>query len=440
MSVDRKEGRRTNHRAFRPTLEHETLETRVLMSGKTSKLPAGVFLRNPKPGIAFNNNNPQFLSQGAPRFPVAQYPRGNKIATQTAHGGQSVIVAAPDGSHFKISLTQFIPPAGQGQSQSSSGASVPGAQNPIQGQIPGGGPVQPIGTVRAYAMPRGRVGLIIDGTTTQSELDISPQPFPQRKGYAHSFAYGQTNQSKILDIGQITVNSGQIGAILGFHTANLSGPLVSQGTTAIDRIAFNNLLPGASIQTGGDLNTLDVLNNVKLDGGPGIVIGRDLNLFNVGQDLTLLNGASVNVGRFLGATPQPPKGTGTGSNFLALNQSLLGTGTSTSLPSLSGYVQGDVLIGPGSIFTAAAGIANSSITASTATDASGILASASPSVFLVNGVVVASTNTLTNALVIPGLIAGTGFAVPATSNPSQFVATNFVARLGFSPPPPPNPF
>lgn len=308
MSVDRKEGRRTNHRAFRPTLEHETLETRVLMSGKTSKLPAGVFLRNPKPGIAFNNNNPQFLSQGAPRFPVAQYPRGNKIATQTAHGGQSVIVAAPDGSHFKISLTQFIPPAGQGQSQSSSGASVPGAQNPIQGQIPGGGPVQPIGTVRAYAMPRGRVGLIIDGTTTQSELDISPQPFPQRKGYAHSFAYGQTNQSKILDIGQITVNSGQIGAILGFHTANLSGPLVSQGTTAIDRIAFNNLLPGASIQTGGDLNTLDVLNNVKLDGGPGIVIGRDLNLFNVGQDLTLLNGASVNVGRFLGATPNRPRG------------------------------------------------------------------------------------------------------------------------------------
>lgn len=434
MSVDRKEGRRTNHRAFRPTLEHETLETRVLMSGKASRLPGGVFLRNPKPGVAFENNNPQFLSKGAPRFPVAQFPRGNKVAVQTAHGGQTVIVAAPDGSHFRISLTQFIPPAGQGQSQTSTGSTVPGTQNPIQGQVPGAGVVQPIGTVRAYAMPRGRVGLIVDGTTTQSELNISPEPFPQRKGYAHSFAYGQANQSKVLNVGQITVNSGQIGAILGFHTADLSGPLVSQGTTAVDRIAFNNLLPGASIQTGGDLNTLDILNSVKLDRGPGIVIGRDLNLFNVGQDLTLLNGASVNVGRFLGATPQPPKGTGTGSNFLALNQALLGTGTSTSLPSLSGYVQGDVLIGAGSIFTAAAGIANSSITST------GLLAATTPSVFLTNGVVIANAANLTDALVIPNLVAGTTFTVPATSDPNIPVPTNFVARLGFSPPPPANPF
>ncbi|WP_406697745.1 hypothetical protein V5E97_02660 [Singulisphaera sp. Ch08] len=422
MSVDRKEGRRTNHRAFRPTLEHETLETRVLMSGKTSKLPGAVFLRNPKPGIAFQNNNPEFLSAGAPRFPVAQYPRGNKIATQTAHGGQSVIVAAPDGSHFRISLTQFIPPAGQGQSQTASGSTVPGTQNPIQGQVPGAGPVQPIGTVRAYAMSRGRVGLIIDGTTTQSELNISPQPFPQRKGYAHSFAYGQANQSKVLNIGQITVNSGQIGAILGFHTADLSGPLVSVGTTAIDRIAFNNLLPGASIQTNGDLNTLDVLNNVKLDRGPGIVIGRDLNLFNVGQDATFLNGASLNVGRFLGATPQPPKGTGTGSNFLALNQALLGTGTSTSLPSLSGYIQGDLTLGSGSIFTAAAGIANSSIISING------VPSSTPAAFLVNGFVNAPD---ADQIAIPNLPSGIFSNVFSISPEGQLTVNfNIVVRNG----------
>jgi hypothetical protein len=425
MSGHRKEGRRTNHRAFRPTLNDEVLETRVLMS----RTPGLVFLRHPKPGVAFNKNNPPFRSAGAPEFPTANFPRGSQVATQTAHGGQSVIVAAPDGSHFRISLTQFIPPAGQGQSQTSTGTSVPGTQNPIQNQVPGAGPVQPIGTVRAYSMPRGRVGLIIDGTTTQSELDISPQPFPQRKGFAHSFAYGQTNQSHVLDVGQITVNSGQIGAILGYHTANLSGPLVVQGTAAVDRIAFDNLLPGASIQTGGDLNTLDVLNNVKLDGGPGIVIGRDLNLFNVGQDLSLTNGASVNVGRFLGATPQPPKGTATGSNFLALNQALLGTGTSTSLPSLSGYVQGDLTIGPGSIFTAAAGIADSSITSSTSTT-SNLTVATSPSVFLVNGVTVASTPTLEASIVIPGLVASPTFRGLVTGRPA-----NFISRLGFSPAP-----
>lgn len=422
MSVDRKEGRRKNQRAFRPTLEHEMLETRVLMSGKTSRLPGAVFLRNPKPGVAFNNNNPPFLSKNAPRFPVAQYPRGNKVGIQTAHGGQSAVIAAPDGSHFRISLTQFIPPAGQGQTQGT-GANVPGTQNPIQGQVPGAGVVQPIGTVRAYAMPRGRVGLIIDGTTTQSELAISPEPFPQRKGYAHSFAYGQSNQSKVLNIGQITVNSGQIGAILGFHTADLSGPLVSLGTTAIDRIAFNNLLPGASITTNGDLNTLDVLNNVKLNSGPGIVIGRDLNLFNVGQDLSLSNGASVNVGRYLGATPQPPKGTGTGSNFLALNQALLGSGTSTTLPSLSGYVQGDMTISSGSIFTAAAGIANGSIIATGA----GIVSS--PTVFLVNGTIDAPEADQIAIPNLPGGIFSNVFILGATDQNPQ-INFNLVARQG----------
>src|SRR5581483_8565992 len=117
----------------------------------------------------------------------------------------------------------------------------------------------------------------------------------QRKGYAHSFSYGMTNTSHLLNIGQIIINSGQIGAIEGYHTADLSGPLVVSVTTAVDRIAFEDLLPGAMIQTGGDLNTLDILNNVTLDRGPGIVIGRDLNLFNVGQNVSLSNGASIKV-------------------------------------------------------------------------------------------------------------------------------------------------
>ena len=123
-----------------------------------------------------------------------------------------------------------------------------------------------------------------------------------------------------MNIGQITINSGSIGGILGFQSAALSGPLVSNGPGAIDRIAFSQLLPGASITTGGDVNTLDVLTGAALSGaGTGVFIGRDLNLLNVGGDLTLSNGAVFSIGRNLGLLPQPPKGTGTGSNVLLLN-------------------------------------------------------------------------------------------------------------------------
>ncbi len=320
MSVDRKEGRRKDRRAFRPTLDGNIgLESRFLLS----TLPGQVFLNNPQPGVAFKFGQPPLRSgTHAKPFRIAVFPRGPSVKTEVAHGGQSVVVGTPDGSHFRISLTQFVPTP----PTSTTGAAVEVTQPPIQGQIPGAGPIQPIGTVRAYKMSGGRVGLIVDGTTTQSELDISPLPFPQRKGYAHSFAYGSTNQSRLLNIGQIIVNSGVISAINGYHTADLSGPLVISGTQPVDRISFDALLPGppggpgASIVTGGDLNTLDVLNGVTLASGGSINIGRDLNLINVGQNFDLSSGASLSVGRFLGTTPQPPKGTATGSNFLALNQ------------------------------------------------------------------------------------------------------------------------
>ena len=275
MSVDRTEGRRTNHRAFRPTLDGG-LESRFLLSN----LPGIVFLNHPQPGVAYVHKQPPLRSgTHAEPFPIATFPRGPRDKVEVAHGGQSVIVATPDGSHFQISLTQFVPTP----PSSTTGVAVAVAQPPIQGQVPGAGVVQPIGTVRAYSMPPSapgqppRVGLILDGTTTQSELDISSVPFPQRKGYAHSFAYGATRQSHLLNIGQIIVNSGVISAINGYHTADLSGPLTiappplptepgstpQAQTQTVDRISFDALLPGASINIGGDLNTLDVLNGVN---------------------------------------------------------------------------------------------------------------------------------------------------------------------------------
>ena len=96
-----------------------------------------------------------------------------------------------------------------------------------------------------------------------------------------------SGETHILNIGQITVNSGSIGAIDGFQTANLVGPLVVSGTTTVDRIAFNSIDPGASITVGGTLNTLDVLQGITLNTGTNsnITIGRDLNLLNVGGNI-----------------------------------------------------------------------------------------------------------------------------------------------------------
>jgi len=422
MSVDRTEGRRTNHRAFRPTLDGG-LESRFLLS----KLPGQFFLNHPQPGVAYVHKQPPLLSgTHALPFPIATFPRGHAVKVEVAHGGQSAIVATPDGSHFKISLTQFVPTP----STSTTGVAALPAQPPIQEQVPGAGVVQPIGTIRAYQMSGGKVGLILDGTTNQSELDISSLPFPQRKGYAHSFAYGATRKSHLLNIGTIIVNSGVISAINGYHTAVLSGPLtiVSQpapppqqpepGSTQqpvpqpVDRISFNALLPGASIKIGGDLNTLDVLNGVQLISGNIIDIGQDLNLINVGGNLDLSGGGSIVVHRFLGTTPQPPKGTATGSNFLSLNQSLVGTGTSTIVPSLAGYIQGNILLGTKGTFTVqgAAGIVES--TPITTTSAS------APNVVLVNGMVTASSP---SQIAIPNIVPSNTFSNDA----------NFIARDGF---------
>ena len=306
-----------------------------------------------------------------------------------------------------------------------------------------------------------RVLLIFDGSTKQSEVDISSVPFPRRKGYAHSFGYGETRQSHLLNVGKIIVNSGVISGINGYHTADLSGSLMvapprcsrpsmgappEPGSTRqsfpqpVDRISFDALLPGASIQTGGDLNTLDVLNGVKLNSGPGIVIGRDLNLFNAGQDVDLSNGNSISVGRFLGSTPQPPKGTATGANFLAVNQALIGTGTSTIVSSLSGYLQGDLNIGPGSVFRVVSGIVNSIALVSGTT--------ATPSVFLVNSCCeIVGAPTLVQQIQIGGarphpfhdvhgsLSNSQSHSAPATIIDSE--PANFVARNGFNRPLPP---
>ncbi|MHB1558538.1 MAG: hypothetical protein ACYC61_13860 [Isosphaeraceae bacterium] len=350
--------RRARSRGFTPGLEGG-LEGRVLLSywhSPQKVLAIGEYhLRHPSARAAFLHNFPPQVQHAPLQWPVSGITRRRvAIATQTARGGQAVEVTALDGSHYMIKLSYTSNTLatntaegtnGQGGNTSSTtAASLVSQQN---ANYP-----QPIGTVRAYAMPGGRVGIIVDGSTSNTDLTINPLGQPQIPGFAKSFAYGESARNHMLNIGQITVTSGQIGAIEGFQDAVLSGPLTVNGTSAIDRIAFDAIVPGASINVGGDLQTLDVLNSIDLSGpGTGITVGRDLNLLNVGGPITLSNGAYFFIGRNIGLISQPPKGTGTGSNVLSLNYTAVANSTTTVvIPSVGAFIQGNISIDPGSYF------------------------------------------------------------------------------------------
>jgi hypothetical protein len=389
MSEDRKEGRRANRRKFRPELEVQRLESRELLSSVPFSLNQYI-LTHPNSGVAKALGKPPQY-QGKPAFkPVGQtvYDKGY-AAVQTIRGGAGVQIGTPDGSHFRITLQ-----LGDNQYDGGLTAQTGGSGT---GVIPST-KVQAVGTIRAYATPGGSVGLIVDGTTSNMQVVIERLPFPTRKGYAHSFAYGQSGRGQVLNISSLNVTSGSISAILGYQTANLSGALTVGGGGTVDRIALNNLLPGASINVGGTLNTLDIYGSANLSSGPGINVKGDLNLLNVGQDFNISNGANFTVDRFVGLVPQPAKGTDTGSNIIALNQALIGSSTSTGLlvPGVSAYIRGNMNVGPGSVVTFVSGIANSSILGQ---------AVSAPTVFLING---SLSVVNTNQLQIPDLLAGQG--------------------------------
>lgn len=202
------------------------------------------------------------------------------------------------------------------------------------------------GTVTARPMGNGTVKLIAFGTDATTELVVDVARPSQRKGGAHTFnpAFGIGNN--ILDIGSIVITTDKIGQILAYRTANLSGPLNIQNDSPINRIAFNRLLPGATITTAGDVNTLDVFVDANLSGlNTGVFIGRDLNWLNVGGSITLQDGARFVVDRDTGQSPQPVKGTDPGgqgmlitgnltispTSIFRVNRNLVGSSTGNSL-------------------------------------------------------------------------------------------------------------
>ncbi len=166
------------------------------------------------------------------------------------------------------------------------------------------------GTVQAYRMSGGRFGLTIKGSSVDSEVTINPVIDEKVKGTAHTFNNRLSHYNQLINIGAINVTSGTVSAILGYRSAILSGPLVVNSTNRVDRIAFDTVAPGASIIVGGDLNTLDVLNNLTVSGpATGVVIGRDLNSLSVGGNLNIANAAVFSIARYQGLIPQPAKGT-----------------------------------------------------------------------------------------------------------------------------------
>jgi hypothetical protein len=366
--------RRAPSRTFQPAVDGR-LEVRMMLSGGTSAGTRFVeasryLLKHPGARAAYNLKQPPFLDVHAPHFNnVHGFRVKSAVAIQTARGGQAVEVTALDGSHYMIKLSYTsntistnISEGTNGQGGNASSQTATALVSEQNGNYP-----QPIGTIRAYAMPGGRVGIIVDGSTPNTDLTINPLGEPQKKGFAKSFAYGESGRTHLLNIGQLTVTSGQIGDIEGFQDAELSGPLQVVGNSAIDRIALDAILPGASITTGGDLETLDVLNGIDLSGsGTGITIGRDLNLLNTGGGITLSNGANFQIDRNLGLISQPPKGTGTGSNVLSLNfTSVANSIVTVTIPSVGSFIQGGITINPGSLFTISGNIFNTMYTEGT---------------------------------------------------------------------------
>jgi hypothetical protein len=168
------------------------------------------------------------------------------------------------------------------------------------------------GAVTSTSLPDGRIGVVVRGTNTLSQLDVVPLSRVRVSEGAHTFGPYKAFGNGTLDLGLVDVY-GPINGIFGYNTATLSGPLIVRDGGTVDRIALAGLEPGASINVGGTLNQLEVLRSAHLAGaGTGITVAQDLNVLNVGGFLTLSDGANFQIGRDLGLIAQAASGTGRG--------------------------------------------------------------------------------------------------------------------------------
>ncbi len=271
MSRDRTTGRRSPHRAFRPQLD-DTLEERSLMSAASfspyAMLAARGRLSAQRVGYSHTS-------------PLTNLNLHRSIRAFTAFGGQGAVIYDSDGERYKVSV------------------SSPGIESNLA-------------TVRASPAPNGQVDLVVYGSTPSTELVIDPITPYHIRGLAHTFPQHSPLHDGLLHINSIKVDTGRIGQILGYRTADLSGPIEVLDTSPVNRIALASLKPGASITTGGDLGTLNIFDRIDLGGGSGINIGQDLNLLTVGGGIAISGGSSIIVARDLGAIAQGATGSSPG--------------------------------------------------------------------------------------------------------------------------------
>lgn len=265
MLRDRDSRGRPARRTYRPTIG-DALETRELMSALT-------------PGARFLQRRAMLAEQ------LGIGSRGVVGRNVTAAGG-AVTVTDTDGERYRVQLT------GEG-------------------------------AVTSTALPDGRIGLVVRGTTPLSQLDVVPLQRLRVANGAHTFGPYKAFGDGMLNVGLLDVY-GPINGIFGYNTAKLSGPLIVRDGGTVDRIAVAELLPGASVNVGGTLNQLEVLRSANLAGADtGITTGLDLNVLNVGGFLTLSEGANVRIGRDLGLIEQAASGTGRGGQGARVDSGVL---------------------------------------------------------------------------------------------------------------------
>ena len=154
------------------------------------------------------------------------------VGTQTARGGQNVEVTATDGSHYMVSLAYTsntlatnTAEGANGQGRSLVGRGGCRASRHAERQLPAAdrhGPGLPdVGRARGDHRRR---------LDPEHRADHQPAGTAPEEGLRTQFRLRRVEPRPRLNVGQITINSGQIGAILGFQDTELSGPLVSNGT------------------------------------------------------------------------------------------------------------------------------------------------------------------------------------------------------------------
>jgi hypothetical protein len=210
------------------------------------------------------------------------------------------------------------------------------------------------GRVQAKYMGNNQFAVTVVNSAIDSVLRVNPIIDYTGRGTAHTYNSRPNDYPNTVNIGSLTVKSGTIGSILGYRDAVLTGPLVSPGASRIDRIAFYAVNAGASINTGGDVNILNVLNNLTVSGkNTGVVIGRDLNALTVGGNITVSKNAVFSVGRDTGLTPQAQQGTAPdiGSNSAVVTGNLV-------INSGGKFIIGQHIVGPFVVQGSIAGASN----------------------------------------------------------------------------------